>query len=634
MNGWMGKMLHIDLGQKKIASIPTKPYAERFLGGRGIASRLYWETAKPEIKAFDPENPLIFMTGVLVATGVQGATRMSIIGKSPMACPEGYCYGNMGGFVPAEIKKAGFDGIILEGRSSRPVYLWIHDGETELRDASHLWGKGAYKTGEILQKTHGRASKFVTTGPAGERMVRSATIFGSHLSSGCAGFGAVMGSKNLKAVALLGTAKPEVANHDLLLQLNRHTLKINKRLRLAIPPMITNTGHGHLLEVIGRHSCYQCALECIRNQYRYGKKHEGYRHCQAMEYYLPWKYDRETEPIDTLFDASTLANDYSIDTFELQSMIDWMYVCHKAGVLSESDTGLPLSRIGSREFLQRLLHSIAYREGFGHILAEGLVRAAENIPEKARGLFPHSIAPIGQRDLAPPRAYVVHALTYPMEPRVHQPLIHETGFLGAAWMANRMQPGSTGVTSEVYRQIAKIFWGSEQAADVSSYEGKALAAKMIQDRVYLKDSLGLCDWAWPVHYSIATEDHVGDPTLEGRFFTAVTGLDADRLTGYAARIFNQQRTILLREGRRVPEADFPEEYNFAEPLAGSSRGDPMLIPGPGDEPVDAAGRKLDKARFITMLKEYYQLRGWNTETGLPLPETLRKLGLEDIDVAP
>lgn len=629
MNGWMGKILHVDLSRRKIISLPTEPYKELFLGGRGLASRLYWEIVKPEIGAFDPGNALIFMTGALVATGVLGAARMSIIGKSPMAYPEGYCYGNMGGFIPAEIKKAGFDGVIVEGRSHRPVYLWIHDEKADILDASHLWGQHAYKTGEMLQQVHGNDTKFLTTGPAGERMVRSATMFGTHLSSGCAGFGAVMGSKNLKALAIQGTGQPGAANLEQLHELNRYAVRIAKRLRLAIPPMITNTAHGHLLEVIGKHSCYQCGLECIRNRYRYGKKHEGYRHCQAMEYYLPWKYGREDEPIDTLFDASTLANDYSIDTFELQSMIDWMYRCHQAGAFSESETGLPLSRIGSREFLEKLLQSIVYRKGFGDILAEGLVRAREKIPEKARELYPRSIAPIGQRDLAPPRAYIVHSLTYPMEPRTHQPLIHETGFLGAAWMANRMQPGSTGVTSRVYRQIAKIFWGSEEAADASSYQGKALAAKMIQDRVYLKDSLGLCDWAWPISYSIAKPDHIGDPTLEARFFTAVTGLPGEILQQCASRIFNQQRTILLREGRKVPESDYPLEYNFTEPLEGNGRGDPLLVPGPGDEPVNAVGNRLDKARFIAMLKEYYRLRGWDAETGLPLRETLAKLGLEE-----
>jgi aldehyde:ferredoxin oxidoreductase len=142
MHGWTGKILHVNLSNSEIKEISTQPYAERYLGGRGIASRLYWETVTPGIKTYDPENRLIFMTGPLVATGAQAATRMTIAGKSPMTYPEGYCYGNIGGFFPAELKKAGYDGIVIEGCAPRPVYLWIHDNKAELRDASSLLGAG------------------------------------------------------------------------------------------------------------------------------------------------------------------------------------------------------------------------------------------------------------------------------------------------------------------------------------------------------------------------------------------------------------------------------------------------------------------------------------------------------------
>ena len=117
MHGWMGKILHVNLNKSEIKTIDTQPYAEQYIGGRGIASRIYWETVVPETKAFDPENQLVFMTGPMVATGAQAATRLSIVGKSPMTIPDGYCYGNLGGYFPAELKKAGFDGVIIEGRA-------------------------------------------------------------------------------------------------------------------------------------------------------------------------------------------------------------------------------------------------------------------------------------------------------------------------------------------------------------------------------------------------------------------------------------------------------------------------------------------------------------------------------------
>jgi aldehyde:ferredoxin oxidoreductase len=632
MYGWMGRILHVDLSSSKITHFATQPYAEKYLGGRGIASRLYWETVSPEIKAFDPANRLIFMTGTLVAVGAQAANRMSVVSKSPMTLPEGYCYGNIGGFFPAELKKAGFDGVVIEGQAPKPVYLYIHNDEVELRDASSPWGQGAYRVGEMLQEAHGEGVRFMTTGVAGENLVRTAIIFGSHQSTSTAGFGAVMASKNLKALAVRGTGRPSVANPDRLKELNRYTVKISKRFRLAIPPMITATDHGHLLEVTGKGGCYQCGLECIRNFYRYGKRLEleGYRRCQSMEYYLPWRYNREDEPVDTLFDAPTLANDYSIGTFELQSMIDWLYACYQSGSLTEQETGLPLSKIGTREFLEKLLPAIAYRQGFGDILAEGLVRASEKISDKARAMFPYYIAPIGQHDLVPSRAVVAHALLYPMEPRVHQPIIHETAFLNGAWGLNQLNPNLSPVTTKVYHDIARAFWGSDEAGDVSSYEGKALAAKKIQDRTYVKDSLGLCDFAWPITYSFNTPNHVGDPDLEAKIFSAATGIAAEKLSLYAERISNLQRAILLREGRKVPEADFPPAFNFTEPLKTNPHGRPVKVPGPGEGGVDATGKILDRARFTSMLQEYYRLRGWDEETGLPRAETLATLGLDDL----
>ena len=134
MHGWMGKILRVNLNNSEISQFPTQPYADKYLGGRGIASRLYWETVSPEISAFDPDNRLIFMTGPLTAVGAQAANRMAVVGKSPMTLPDGYCYSNIGGFFPAELKKAGWDGIIIEGRSPSPVYLYIYNNEVELRE--------------------------------------------------------------------------------------------------------------------------------------------------------------------------------------------------------------------------------------------------------------------------------------------------------------------------------------------------------------------------------------------------------------------------------------------------------------------------------------------------------------------
>jgi len=631
MHGWMGKILHVNLNNLEITHLSTQPYIEKYLGGRGIASRIYWETVAPEIKAFDPENRLIFMTGPLVATGTQAATGLSVVGKSPMALPEGYCYGNVGGFIGPELKKAGFDGVVVHGRALKPVYLWIHDNEAELRDASSLWGQGVYRVGELLRQTHGEKVRFITTGLAGERGVRTAVGIASHESSLSAGFGAVMGSKNFKALVVMGSGKPSVADSGKLKDLNRYTIHIGKRLRLSIPQVMRESGHTDLFEVIGRGNCYQCGMECLRNLYRYTDGRVGYRKCQSHEVYLPWKYSQNESVAETVFDAPVLCNDYSICTFELRNMLDWLYTCYQSGSLNEHETGLQLSRFGTREFLEQLLHSIACREGFGDILAEGLARIGERVSDKARDMLSPTIAAIGCYDDYPARAFTTHALIYPMEPRAYHPLLHEIAFTWAAWKLNLASSDKSPITSEVFIEVARTFWGSEEAGYLSTYEGKALAAKLIQDRTYVKDSLGLCDFGWPILYSFNTPDHVGDPRLQGEIFSAVTGIESSVLDLYGERICNLQRAILVREGRSTPQADYPPDFNFTEPLGPDYFGRKIVVPGPNDEVVDMTGNTLDRGKFINMLKEYYRIRKWDQESGLPYTETLAALDLDDLE---
>ena len=634
MFGWMGKILQVNLTTGKIDHILTQPYTEKYLGGRGIAARIYWDTVKPEITAFDPENRLIFMTGPLVGTGAQAATQLSVVGKSPMTYPEGYCYGSLGGFVGAELKKSGFDGLIVEGRSPQPVYLWIHNGEAEIRDASALWGQNGYRTGELLQQSHGEKTRYISIGVAGERLVRIANALASNDCTLSAGFGAVMGSKKLKAIAILGDEKINVAHRERLQELSRYAIQISKRMDMTVTPRLMETGKADLLEVIGKGACHLCGFKCISGIFRYGKRLVGHRKCQSVEYYLPWVYGHDEEPLETFFEAPVLANDYGFDSWQMEAVVEWLWDCYRGGALTEEETGLPLSKIGTREFLDKLLHAIAYREGFGDILAEGpyRVRDSGRISEKARSYFRYNLAPIGRADIFQPRKYVVYSLLYFMEPRIHHINLHEPTFVNGAWFMNIMQPGSTGITSEVVRKIARAFWGSEEAGSYSTYEGKALMAKMVLNRTYTKEILGLCDFAWPILYSFNTPDRVGDPELIGNIFEAVTGLSKDTLDLYAERLYNVQRIILLREGRLIPEADYPFEYNFTEPLAGKP-GEPLLVVGPNGEPRDMTGNTLDRGKYLKLLKEYYQLRGWDETTGRPLAETLISLGLDDLVTA-
>lgn len=618
MFGMIGKMLRVNLSDGKISVFSTDHYIRNYLGGRGIASRIYWEEVPPEVKPFDPANKLIFVNGPLVGTGAPAASVMAVAGKSPGSFPEGYCYGFFTGYVGTEFKKAGYDGIIVEGCAPAPVYLWIHDQEVQIRPATSLWGKSAYRSAAEISQIHGEDIKWITIGVSGERKVRTAIALASFESTLSCGFGAVMGSKNLKAIAVKGTGDIKVAHPEELVELNRYTYSINKRVHLAIPPQITMTGHGQILEVMGKGSCIKCGSTCNRNTYRYGKRADlvAMRRCQSMEYYLPWIYGHDEEPVETLFDAPTLANDYGIDTFELENIIRWLYACQKAEALTGKETGLPLSEIGTRKFLESLLHAIAYREDLGDLLAEGQLRAGPHLSARARDLYTHQVNAIGHYETSPTRQYIVQSLLIPMEPRAHQPLLHATTFSMVGWNLNQQNPAASPIDTTVFHNIARAFWGSEEAGSVARYEGKPLAAVKIQDRVYLHDSLGLCNFTWPISYSFSTPDHVGDPFLEGKLYAAVTGLDADQLAEYSQRIVDLQRAILIREGRNWSEADIPRDYLFTEPL---NPGKPVMVPGP-DGPENILGNKLDKSKYLNMLQDYYKLRKWSPKTGQPETE--------------
>jgi len=620
---YMGKIVEVDLDQNKISFIPTEKYSGQFLGGRGVASRIYWERVKPEIGAFSRENVLIFMTGTLVATGVQGAARLSVVGKSPMAYPEGYCYGDIGGFAGAELKRAGFDGIVISGKSSKPVYLWIHDGKVEMKPAEPLWGLNTSDVEYKLKQDHGKNIKFITTGIAGENKIRTAVLVASHHSTATGGFGSVMGNKKLKAIAIKGNLKPSVANPDKLKALNKYTIHISKRYVIGTPPgsrrsVTKRVGNGH---------CYQCSLECIRGLYRISTGREDYRKCQASGVYSPWLYGKEDEPVDTHFDAPTMCNDYSLCTIDISSIVGWLHRCYKEGLLTEEETGLPLSQIGTRDFFDKLLQSISYRNGFGDVLAEGIYRIHNHVSDSVAKLIPYFVAPVGIGATDSGRRNRAHAILSAFEPRASRPQQHEIDWLTWRWLANQTTPERSQVTSDVLHTVGEQFWGSAEAAEFNSYTGKADAAKKTQDRVCLKDSLGLCDFAWPIMDSMNTPDYVGDPNLEAEIFQAVTGVDCKQLGLFAERIFNQQRAIMVGEGRRVPEGDRPPEYNFMVPTETDS-----FVPGHDGKPVSTLGSILNEEKFKEMMREYYQLRGWEQTSGLPYYRTLGDLGLEDLAV--
>ncbi|MBW2092975.1 MAG: hypothetical protein JRI34_12740 [Deltaproteobacteria bacterium] len=624
--GWCGKILNVDLTNSRISELETMDFANRFLGGRGIATQLYWEMVGPGVKAFDPENCLILMTGPLTATGVQGASRFEVVSKSPMRIPEGFCYGNLGGFFGPYLKRAGLDGVVVSGRATGPSYILINDGKAEILDAYFLWGKGIYEVRDLLKEKHGKQTRFVSTGVAGENKCRAATIMTDHEGSATGGFGAVMGSKNLKAVAVCGTGNPAVADRERLKELNRYTLHLSQRgtLRMPVPKQ--------QMRYVKTASCYQCGLDCFRGLYRTISGREEVRKCQSLVFYMQQAALGSKDLADTAMDATAICNDFSLCTMEVGNIITWLEACYRSGYLTDHETGLEMKKIGTRDFIKRLVNMIAHRQGFGDVLAEGLLRAGEKLGQEAKDHFTESVGAVGGGSGYSPREYITTALLWALEPRQPIAQLHEVSYPIARWLLHLIKPELSPTTAAVFRAQAAKFWGSDKAWDLTSYEGKALAAAKIQDRVMVKDSLLLCEMAWPIMDSFNTPDHVGDPSLESKIFSAVTGIETDEpgLALYGERIFNLQRGILLREGWQANEDDYPPEYNFTDPVEMSAVNPRMIVPGPTEEPVSFRGNILDREKYKKMREEFYNLRGWDPETGLQKAETLDRLGLSEL----
>ena len=628
--GYTGKILRVDLSSGSITETSTMDYVDRFLGGRGLAAKIYWDEAPPEVSPFHPENRLIFATGPLAGlSGVHGS-RWQVCGKSPATTPEHFCYSNLGGTWGANLKFAGYDALVVQGKSDRPIYLFIQDGVTDIRDASHLWCKSTTEVREILKGELGSSVTVVATGPAGENEVVFATILADEDAVGCCGIGAVMGSKKLKAIAVRGSRKVKVADPQKFQELTRHISELTRRSGFTVLPEITDDA----LKRMKRGYCYGCKSQgfCDRFIYRAQNGREGKFMCGAAAFYVPWSQRYYGEWNDVPFFATKLCDDYGLDTSATKVMITWLSDCFEAGILTDENTGIPLSKLGSLEFIEALLKKIAYRDGFGETLARGTIEAANSVGVRAKELITDYTFK-GQTAVYTPRTYITTGLLWAMEPRRPIQQLHEVVYVASyPWMDWVNKKEHSYLSTDAVRTIARKFWGSELAADFSTYEGKALAAKKIQDRRMVEESLILCDLYWPILSVEFSENHVGDPSLESKLFSAVTGKEVDEEELYAIgeRIWNLQRAILIREGDKGRESDIIPEFWYTIPVESEVYNPECLVPGKDGEIVSKIGTVVDREKFEKLKDEYYRLRGWDVATGLQTRAKLEQIGLQDI----
>ncbi|UCG84342.1 MAG: hypothetical protein JSW38_05885, partial [Dehalococcoidia bacterium] len=492
--GYAGKILKVNLSSGEITHVRTMDYTDRFLGGRGIAAKIYWDEMSPQTGALDPESRLIFMTGPLAGFPGLSGSRWTVCGKSPVTNPERFCTCNLGGSWGAQLKLAGYDGIMVQGKSDKPVYLFVQDETIELRDASALWGKGTFAVRDTLKGELGSSVRVVACGPAGENMVLYASLLADEDASGSGGFGAVMGSKNLKAIAVRGSNKPTAANPEGLRQLTDIIREYTSGGPLPLTMILRGLAPGPNMK---KQVCYGCSGNgCWRETYEASDGTKGKYMCGSSMFYQGLAYQYYGGANEVPFLATKLCDDYGMDAFGIASAITWLRRCRRKGILTEDSIGIPISEKGSLEFIQALVKKIATREGFGDVLAQGIARAADIVGRGSKELLEGMITEYMIKAEEPPggdpRLFSPIALFHAMEPRVARYQYAETIRPLSGWLAWVHRGEEAYVTSDVWRAVAREYLGGEIAADFSTYDGKALAAKMVQDRESAIASLILC----------------------------------------------------------------------------------------------------------------------------------------------
>lgn len=628
MYGWAGTLLRIDLSGGSARRENTDERLRRdFLGGRGVNSKLLFDGTGPDTRPLGPENLLIFGTGPLAGTLAPSCPRCTVTAKSPLTGILGDA--NFGGFFAPAMKKAGLDQIVITGRAAAPVYLHITAAAAEIRDASRLWGltipEAEIRLKQELADPH---AQIALIGPAGENMVYTACIAHRYNVAGRTGMGAVMGSKNLKAVCVSGRGKIDAAHPDELARVRKTWLKkisenpftkffgtfgsagpLDKEDEsglLAVKNFSQAGGFkgvelvsaGYLRKFFTRsHACHACPVHCIQSFEVTEGPYAGTRGTK-----MPEGCNSSCGPScgnadpGSLFKLNNLANAYGLDILDfgllMATAMDW----YEHGIINDTHTeGIPLNW-GNHESMVAMMEKIALRRGFGDVLADGAVRAAETLGPQARELV----------------SSCKGMLFGGVDPRVIRgsALCYATATRGADHLRGGILielPGPGG-KSALTPEEALATYGTTDVLDPGSYN-KAPGAVHNQDMYTIADCLEVCKFITAHNsFGITMDDMAA-------MLHAVTGVRLDRAAMHrtAQRVFTLERAYIVREG--ITPADDVLQGKWVKDAVRGGRYD---------------GRTIEPDKWQVMLKDYYRARGWDAETGIPTRQTLEALGLSDV----
>lgn len=611
-SGYAGKFLHVNLTEQECVDfIVEDAELKKYIGGSCLAAKIFLDRYALDLDPLAPENPLMIMTGPMVGSGFPGTSRFSISAKSPQTgiWGESAC----GGTFSPDLKRAGYDGIVIDGRAAVPVYISITDDGARILDASHLWGKDIYETTDILKEPD-KTVKVLVIGQAGENLVKIAAIGNDkgHFS-GRTGLGAVMGSKNLKAIAVKGSRKMTKADEDKFRQFQKEAMQEVKDSALAdglhqmgsdanmdlgmvngdVPIKNWTVGEAFDLSsslsgptmkekyLTKAHACANCPVACkrvVKVDDGPFKTEEGpgpeYETCGTFGTMMM------NPDLEAVIKANELCNKYGMDTISCGSAIALAMELYEKGTLSREDVdGLDLSW-GNMESVMELIKKIAFREGFGHVLAEGSVKAAQKIGKDAIDAV---VAVKGlEAPMHDPRGFHGMGLAYMMSNR------------GACHLQHAVLATEQGMAS-----WPQLFDMKDDYQGTTSV-GKAALVFNSENYGILGNSLAIC------HYLV---DILKPETILGAF-NAITGWDLD----------SQE---LLKAGMR----DWTIKRGFNNLLGITSKDD--KLPKKLLTALEEGGGAGSVPDVELLLKEYYALRGLD-ERGYPRLEVLVDLGLDDL----
>jgi len=600
MHGWNGQIVRVNLSTGNVSKQPLDPgLARDYIGARGLGTKIMTDEVDPAVDALSPENKLIFAPGPLTGTYAPSGGRYNVVTKG--ALTGAIAAANSGGVWGAELKFAGYDALIVEGKAPKPVYLWIKDAAVEIRDATSVWGKTVPDTTDAIRAETDDDAKIACIGPAGENLVRFACIMNDlHRAAGRSGVGAVMGSKNLKAIAVVGTGAVTCADNAAF---ERAVMKAREKiqkhpvggtgLRLYGTNVLTNIlnqvggyptknfqdGHFPTADKIGGESlaanqlqrpkgCYSCIISCGRVTKVTNKKFAG--EGEGPEYETSWGFggDCGIDDLDAITKANYLCNEYGLDTITMGGTIACAMELYERGVITREDTGGLALEWGNAEAMVEATRLTGTGEGFGKKLGLGSFRLAESYG------MPELSMSVKKQEMPAYDARAIQGIG----------LNYATANCGAAHVR--------GYT------ISPEILGTPMKVDKDAIEGKAQLVITFQNLTAAIDASGGCLFTT---FGIGADEYA-------EMMTGVTGTTytpQDFMT-CGDRIWNLERMFNLKAGLSAKDDCLP----------------PRLL----KEPIKTGASKGSVSRVPELLPEYYSLRGWDPK-GVPTHDKLHALGL-------